>query len=214
MTTWNELNNTRGEYQSVLIDISSFFDYYISNVSASYTSNDGFVDIEVRITHDNGVNWTDWINYTDCKHIFDGYGVKMENTKLQYRVIFDLEDNVYGKSPVFNQFLVTLLGAYKIENTGDVDCLPEIWIKKVDSSGDVNITNETTGQILKMKDLNNTETVYIDNENKDIMTDLPLKYRYSDHNKEWFKLVHGENIITGTGRFELEVRHEFKTLQG
>lgn len=215
MATWIELNNTKGEYQSQAIDISSFFDYYISNINVNYTDNDGDVAVYVRTSHDGGANWGQWADIKDdlVKDVFDGHGVKMSDSKLQFKVVLDLGSNTYGLSPVFNQFSISLLGAYKIENTGDLECLPEIWVKKI-GYGDVYLTNETTGKTLVLKDINNNETIYIDNENKDIITDLPLTYRFSNHNKEWFKLQDGDNIITGTGDFELDVRHEFRVLQG
>lgn len=216
MSTWNSLYGTKGEYQSVVIDASSNFDYYIMNVSANYIENDGTVEVFIRSSHDGGVTWGNWYNIIDDmkKVVFDGEGIRMNNTKFQFKVTMDLGNNVLGVSPIFNQLSVVLLGAYKIDNTGDVDCLPEMWFKKYHSFGDITLTNETTGQTLILKDINDSEEIYVDNENKDIITNLPLTYRYSNHNKEWLRLQDGENIITGIGRFKLDVRHEFKVLQG
>lgn len=216
MSTWNSLYGSRGIYQSPVIDASSNFDYYISNINANYVTNDGGIEIEIRSSHDGGVTWGDWFNINDGlnKTVFDGNGVQMTDTKFQYKVILDMSGNIYGVSPQFNQISVVLSGAFKVENTGDVACLPEVWFKKSGSSGTIMLTNETTGQNVIFNNINNNETIYVDNENRDIKTDLPLKYRYSDHNKEWLELQTGENILTGIGRFELEMKNEYKVLQG
>lgn len=216
MKTWNELCGSKGVYQSSIIDISSNFDYYISNVILLYQENDGILDVEVRVSYDGGGNWGEWRNISvgSINGIFDGEGVQMTNTKFQYRIVMDMTDDIFGISPVFSQISVTLTGAFKIENTGDIVCLPEMWFKKFGGFGTMTLTNETTGQSIEFKDINNSETIYIDNQNKNIKTDLPLTYRYNNHNKQWFKLQDGDNIITGIGNYNLEVRHEFKVLQG
>ena len=215
MSTWSSLYGSSGEYISPMFDISSNFDYYLTNITTDYLNNDGVVEVEVRTSHDDGITWGDWYSLNGVyQSPFDGDGIRMSKSKLQFKIIMDLTSNIRGVSPIFNQINIILIGAYKIENTGDVDCLPEMWLKKNNQSGTVNITNETTGQIITISDLNRDETVYIDNERKDIKSDLPLTYRYSNHNRQWLRLQDGENIITGTGDFTLEVRHEFKTLQG
>lgn len=216
MKTWSELYNSVGVFVSNVIDASSSFDYYIANATFDYKNNDGIVTIDMRVTHDGGLNWSEWTNINDGidSVVFDGNGIKMIKTKFQYRITMDMSQNVYGNISSFNSLSIMLTGAYKIDNTGDINCLPEIWLKKTVGSGEMVLTNETTGKTFTLVNINKDETVYVDNENRDIDTDLPLKYRYGNHNKEWFELQDGENIITGTGNYELKVRHEFKVLQG
>ncbi|TVX86124.1 hypothetical protein FPZ44_24410 [Paenibacillus agilis] len=85
---------------------------------------------------------------------------------------------------------------------------------KRNGAGTIKLTNETNGQTLVFENLNNNEEVYVDCENEDIMTSLPMKYRYDDHNDVFLELDVGENLLTGEGEFDLTIRHEFKTLQG
>ena len=106
-----------------------------------------------------------------------------------------------------------LIGAYKIDNVGDVILQPEIWIRKTNGSGDIKLTNETNGMSLELKNLNNGEEVYIDCENKDIVSSLPLTYRYKDHNGVFIEFEVGENLLTGEGDFKLDIRLQFKLLQ-
>lgn len=216
MTKWIDLYGTSGEYQSDVKNLTSDFDFLITTISHKYIKNDGEVALDMRVSFDNGFYWTDWVNINNgpYKPLFDGDGLVLNKVLYQYRVRMDLGDNYSGKSPVFDLFSLKLEGAYKIENVGDVVCKPEIWIKKVNGSGSVKLTNETNGNVLEIKNLNNNETVYIDCENEDIVTDLPSKYRYNDHNNVFIELEQGSNILSGEGDFLLDIKMQFKTIQG
>jgi len=214
MTTWLELYGSQAVYESDVIDISSDFEYYVNDLRLNYDENDGFVKVELRITHDDGFTWSDWVDVKSSFYhdIFYTNDIKLNHTKMQYRVVMNLLKK--GISPVFRSFEIDLYGAFKINNTGDLSCLPEIWLKKTNGAGDIHLINETTGQEVVLENINNNETVYIDCYNEDIMTDLPMTYRYDNHNEEFLELQIGENVITGYGDFEFVVRHEFRVLQG
>lgn len=214
MKTWLQIYQSQAIYESDVIDISSDFDYYIDELNLQYEENDGFIDVEIRLSYDGGFTWTDWVNVkSDYYHdLFYIDGIRLNFTKMQYRVIMNISGN--GISPVFKSFDIKLYGSFKIFNTGDLPHLPEIWIKKINGSGDVHLINETTGQEVVFKNLNNNETVYVDCYNKDILTDLPLTYRYDNHNGQFLKLEVGENVISGYGNFEFVIRNEFIVLQG
>jgi Phage tail protein len=214
MSRWIDLyNGGYGVYESEVFDISSDFESYLTNIQYDYDSNDGVVSIEVRISYDDGNTWTNWININNSsyKPLFND-DEPLDNAKFQYRVILD--NNSGGLPSVFKSFSIDLYGAFKIINTGDVVCKPEIWIKKVNGDGDVKLINETNGLSMEFKNLIEGETVYVDCENEDIVSDRPLTYRYNDHNNVFIELDVGENHLTGEGNFELTMRYEFKTLQG
>lgn len=102
----------------------------------------------------------------------------------------------------------------KFENHGDVDLQPEIWIKKV-GLGDVRIVNENYGNAeFKFTGLADGETVYVDNENEYIDTDLPDTYRYNDFNNGYLNIARGVNNLRVYGNCTLQFRYQFKTLQG
>jgi hypothetical protein len=216
MTRWIDLYKPIGIYESDAFDIASDFDVYIPEIITIYDENDGIVTVEVRVSFDNGVMWSDWFDVKSdmLKNELNNNQDGLKNAKFQYRVIMDMTNNLSGISSVFKSFNTNFNGAFKIINTGDVVCKPELWIKKKNGSGSIRLTNETNGLTLELNNLNDGEEVYIDCENEDIVSSLPLTYRYNDHNNVFIELEVGENLLTGEGDFELDMRFEFKTLQG
>lgn len=212
MASWQDLYIQKGVYISKPFDVSSGYEYYMQDLKYQFDKNDGVVDIFLRISYD-GTNFGEWVKINDSAVdiLFRDDFYYMEFCKFQYKVEM-INNGVV--SPVFNNFTFNLYGSFLFDNMGDIICRPEMWIKKINNSGNIVIKNETNGQQLVFNNLNKDETVYIDCENEDIATDLPNKYRYSDHNNVFMEFEVGENIITGEGEFELVIRHEFKTLQG
>lgn len=212
MSRWIDLYSNVATYISKEYDISSEFESYKEEFSFRYKENGGNIDVYIRTSFDTE-SWSEWIKINDSLYgnLFrdDFYG--MEYGKVQFKI----EMTPIGiESPVFESFSFALVGSHIIENTGDVVCKPELWIKKINGSGTVKLINETSKEILILTDLNNNETVFIDCENEDIESDLPLTYRYDNHNNVFLKLGIGENVLSGEGDFELTLRYEFKTLQG
>lgn len=212
MTRWIDLYIQKASYISKEFDVQSSFETYFENFIYTFEKNDGTVDIFVRLSFD-GTEWSEWIKISDSMHVslFNDEFYNLEHCKFQYKVEMVNNGSV---SPQFSSFTFELSGGYILSNRGDMVCKPELWIKKINTSGTIKLTNETNGQILELKDLNKDETVYVDCENEDIVTDLPLKYRYNDHNNVFLDIEVGENILTGEGEFELVIRYQFKSLQG
>lgn len=211
MTTWRELYKSHGRYVSEAYDISSSFDYYQLISTLKYDEKKGNIDVDARISLDGGFSWGEWHNINkNAFNLFEDEEL-LENAKLQFQVT--MTGDLANESPVFYSLSLDFYGAVRIANLGDRICKPELWIKKTVGSGDIALTNETTGKTLTLSNLNNGEIVYIDCLKEDIVSSLPLKYRYNDHNDVYLELETGVNILTGKGNFELDIRYEFIFLQ-
>jgi hypothetical protein len=213
MARWIDLYDGRvGYFESYAYDISSNFETYITKISYDYNNNDGMIAVKAQVSYDGGNTWTDWFDINLLSYELSKTNNNFQNVKLKYKIILDNSNG--GLSPVFKSININTVGAFKIINTGDVVCKPELWIRKKNGFGSIKLTNETNGMTLELTDLNDGEEVYIDCENEDIVSSLPLVYRYQNHNNVFLELEVGENLITGEGDFELDMRFEFKTLQG
>lgn len=203
----------RGYYVSPIYDISGNGDSYVEFIETDYITNNGLLDIDYKLSYDGGGTWTDWknINNSPLLHFFDNTQ-PFTNLLFQYRVVMGRGTN--GVTPIFRKFKLSLIEGHTIDNVGDLICKPEFWIKKTVSAGDVIIKNETNGMVMELKNLNRDETVYINCENEDIVSDLPLTYRYKDFNNMFMELELGENIISAYGDCEIDMRYQFKILQG
>ena len=72
-------------------------------------------------------------------------------------------------------------------------------------SGQVEITNETTGDSLALEDMLAEETCTIDTRCLTLSSDIPGRNYYSSFNRVWPLLVPGENTISFTGFPSLEI---------
>lgn len=212
---WVDIYQLNGTYVSDVIPTPSNFDYYLPDLKIDFEDNDGEVRFYARVTT-NGTDWTDWIDIVNGvpNKMFQNDGFAMDYSAFQYMIELDLGDTINGKSPTVSSIDFDIIGTYNIINNGDRPCKPEIWIKKTNGSGDVKLLNHATGKHMEFTGLNNGETVYIDCENEDIVTDLPMVYRYDSHNDVFLELITGNNPLSGEGDFILSMKLEFKTLQG
>ena len=114
----------------------------------------------------------------------------------------------------YNMSTNTELGTeINLYNSGHSDLYPMIRIRKV-GDGNVSIKNETNfGKIFEIRNLMDTEEVFIDNQTKEIKSNLPRVYHYDDHNGVWFYAVRGNNILRvfGTCFIEFEYRYRYKS---
>jgi hypothetical protein len=117
-------------------------------------------------------------------------------------------------SPEYN-FSVNPVGGSLINfiNNGDVDCYPELWITKV-GAGTVSITNQSSGQYFEINNLQDGEVVYFDNENEYIQSSLTGVTRYNDFNDSFLGCPRGVNNLSVLGNCKIEMRYQFKLLQG
>lgn len=100
---------------------------------------------------------------------------------------------------------------FEFINEGDEPIFPEVWIT-TKGNKNVKIHNLSNGVQFEFNDLAFSETVYIDNENQDILTDLPLTYRYGNFNGNYLRLDRGMNRLKLFGQFRIEFRYQFKII--
>jgi phage-related protein len=126
-------------------------------------------------------------------------------------------DGSYPYSPIYGKVLTfsetTEPQIFEFTNDGDLDLQPQLWIEKV-GDGDIEIQNLTYGDLpmFKFTGLLNQETVYIDNENEIIETDLTGHYRYVNFNDGYLSLKRGVNRLKVTGNGVLQFRWQYKIL--
>jgi phage-related protein len=109
---------------------------------------------------------------------------------------------------------ITSTTSFTLENHGDVDLYPqEMWILKY-GAGDVSIVNKSDGgREFKFTGLADQETIYIQNEDRHIETDLTDTLRYNNFNGNYLKLVRGVNQMEITGACKITLKYRY-TLKG
>lgn len=88
---------------------------------------------------------------------------------------------------------------------------PEIEFTLAGSTGLTLKNLSNSNEIFQFTNLNSTETIYVNNERKQIISDMNL-YRLGNFNKKWFRLVYGMNTIEVTGKCLLTFRYQFPLL--
>lgn len=135
-------------------------------------------------------------------------GLKEGYLKLSFRC-----DSPYAYSHVKQSNIHVSGGsnAFEIFNRGHMICKPLIYIKKTISDGNVRIINNSHNQQeLVLNNLKLNEEVLIDCENEEIESNLPLTYRFDDHNDVFIEWAIGVNRIQMIGRFEMYFKYQFK----
>lgn len=143
-------------------------------------------------------------------------GINLTHNGLEQGYITIQMQNIspYSYSPIYtNTYLIENAETKIIEfvNSGDNDLFPEMWIKKI-GSGNFTITNLSNGgEVFEFVDLVDGETVYVDNNNHDIETDILLTYRYDNFNNNYLKITnYSVNRLQITGDCELTFRYQFE----
>ncbi len=117
-------------------------------------------------------------------------------------LLFTLDDNIGAASLI-------------IENYGDLPIKPEIFIKKTEEEGSVVLTNVDTQEEFGLDFISLGETVYINNENFDILSDLPETFHYDNLiESNFLELKVGTNEFTVEGNSEIIIRMKDKLQQG
>lgn len=120
----------------------------------------------------------------------------------------------FGYTPIYNthyDYRNSKTNIIEIENLGNVEryYYPEIQVKILDGK-DFKIINQSDGgNSFEFKNLNVGETIYINNNLKQIVTNNPNTYRLSNFNKKWFRLVKGKNVIRIDGAIIADFRMSF-----
>ncbi len=115
-----------------------------------------------------------------------------------FKTIYDLSDNI---STTVKDF----------ENKSNVIkyYYPEIWIKSLDGGTISLINHSDNNREFKFDNLFANETIYINNQFKQIESDIPSKYRLADFNRNWLRLVYGVNKIGITGKCLIETKMQY-----
>lgn len=100
---------------------------------------------------------------------------------------------------------------YEFVNSGDLSLLPEIWITSK-ANQDVKIHNLSNGIKFEFTGLTSTETIYVDNEKKDIITDLLNTYRFDNFNNKYLRLDRGVNRLLIYGNCDIQFRYQYTFL--
>lgn len=122
-------------------------------------------------------------------------------------------ESPYARSPIqerrYELTTITSPTIIEFDNKGDAEIYPEMWIYMI-NSGDFQIRNLSNGgKDFKFTGLVNDETIYVDNENHHIETDLTLTYRYDNFNNNYLELVEGINRLEITGACNLMFRYQY-----
>ena len=98
---------------------------------------------------------------------------------------------------------------FMFENEGDILLKPLMEIFTI-SAGDISIINESDNdREFSLTGLADAETIYIDNDNQFIETDIYMTYRYGNHNNVFLELLPGENNLKVLGNCQLRFRYQF-----
>jgi phage-related protein len=113
--------------------------------------------------------------------------LKQGYVKLKFRCSDAYAYSPIYASPLYDYSSNPVAGTtLTFTNNGDLSLYPEIWITNITANQTVSIFNQSNGNIeFKFVSLNANETVYIDNFNQFITTDVVGQYRYSNFNNNW-----------------------------
>lgn len=125
-----------------------------------------------------------------------------------------INDSPFIYSPIqekrYELTTITTPRIIEFNNIGDDIIYPEMWIYLM-KDGDFQIRNLSNGgKDFKFKNLVNAETIYVDNKNHDIESDIALTYRYDNFNNNYLELVRGVNRLEVTGACSLLFRYQFR----
>ncbi|AZK47115.1 phage tail domain-containing protein [Paenibacillus lentus] len=209
---WLQLGNLQGISTSPSFTVPLQVDGALTKISWKYSSPPGTkIIVQTRLSFSNGADWTEWRICTNGGAIPDlSSADKIDHPQMMYRVIISSPD--YAAVPAFEEITFTFEPVIIIDNTGDLDCKPEIWITK-EGNGDFSIVNlSSRAEEFKFSDLIDQETIYIDNEQEDIETSLAATYRYSNFNDNYLNLPAGSNLLKLSGKAKVQFRYQFKYL--
>lgn len=206
MSTWSSIGVPRGSYISKAFLVSNNLDRYLATIKETVLNpHNQTIEYYFSVSNDS-VDWGEWkrLHLTSYDFLND---YRLSN--LYVRFLVRMTSETESKKPYLQSLNLELKPFGFIENNGDLPIKPKLWIRKRNGSGDIQLINYTTGQILELKDLNNSEEVYIDCENEEIVSSNQSNgvYRYDSHNDEYFELARGDNLITSYGDFDLDIRY-------
>jgi hypothetical protein len=210
---WNYMFNasfkvykTSGTRTSPPIDLS--FIGIVAESTISWTATTpANTSIGIDVSFD-GVNWTAATNGASIPIL--PLGIDVTGKKLYVRErLTTTQDTV---TPSLSNVNIAITPGFIISNDGDLSTLPEVWIKKV-GNGDVALVQITNGnKTTQFTGLANNETVYINADAQDIMTDIAGMYRYDNFNNIYPELPLGKNIYKVNGDAKITFKYQFKLI--
>lgn len=211
MANWGDLTKSLGVLESDAWNISTSYQNLTVVVDSigDYQLNGGEIRLEYTTSHDSNT-WGEWKPFYET-NMFEIDALNSEGLYFKIRITFCISEN--QESPELKKFSFNFKERYKIVNNGDLTCKPKIWITKKNSDGDVKLYNSKNQKPLELKNLKNKEVVFIDCDTEDVITDLPLTYRYDDHNDIFTELLIGKNYLHGEGDFKLDIKYQMRILQ-
>jgi|GEM_PF-5648739 len=117
----------------------------------------------------------------------------------------------YVRTPIYNQiFDLSAIGStptlIEIRNLGDECMKPVLEIKKV-GAGSLSVVNLSDGGLdFKFNNLQNAETLWVDNGNRQILSDKNV-LRYDDFSGNYMSMPYGVNRLSVTGACQLSFRY-------
>lgn len=214
MTIWAEFAGFTGFRVSPDFSLSLDGDGALSKISWNATTPIGTsVKVETNVSFNNGLDWNGWREVTNGGSIPDIHPTtSLKTAKIKHRI--REETNEKGKTPIFHDVSFYFEPVLVIDNKGDVELKPEIWITKV-GNGDFSLINTSNANDeFKFTSLIHDEVVYVHNENEDIETSFAATYRYKNFNDHYLTLPCGENVFRVIGKAKLKFRYSYKTIQG
>lgn len=143
-----------------------------------------------------------------------GEPTRMDNGIEEGYITINFRCNApYGYSqPVTITELVEGTKIIIINNLSNVldEYYPEVEFTLKGNNKNLTIRNlSDNGREFVFNNLNEGETVYVDNAKKRIVSNLPNIYRYDNFNKHWLKLMYGKNLLEITGDCEIKFRLQY-----
>lgn len=214
MSTWLDLIQYKGYYQS-----NNFIIYHSGDGSINKVDWDAYVPFGSKVDVYTSISFNGGYDFTEWKKCFKGFSipdlssdVKLSYIVLRYRVFMETKNLL--SIPVFNGITFEFEPIVIMDNIGDTDYEPELWIQK-NGTGDFTLINTSNGnEEFKFTGLVNGETVYVNNERQYIETSLPTVYRYKDFNNNYLKISRGRNVFKVRGNATFYFRNQYKFLGG
>lgn len=212
MKKWGSLLNIQGSYISKVHSISNNAQKYFTTIAANIVNiHAQQVEFYYSVSYD-AVNWTNWqpINFKSTD-LVDQYG--LHDLAFRYKIVMSATQE-YQK-PYIQAFSINFDPCAIIENLGDFNIKPKLWITKTNGNGTIEIINTMTNQTIQLQNLIDNEEVFLHCQKEEIVSDRQNLgvYRYDDHNDEFLELLVGNNYIQANGDFDMHIRYQHQFIQ-
>lgn len=205
--------SSTGYYESKSYLIPNTPNEYVALISIQKTNPHQEYFRTYYATSTDDINWSIW------KPLIEGSMIiapsdNINGQYFKYKVQMSTTD--YTKRPYLQEVKIFFAPYFLIENLGDLDTKPKLWIRKTEGDGDIRIINQKTDQIVEIKNLKDNEEVYMNCEYEELISSLQENYgvyRFDDHNDEWLVLTPSDNVLRTEGDFDLDIRYQGRLLQ-